>query len=453
MQKKILEFVNRHSLFVPGDRVLAAVSGGADSVCLLTLLCRMQGTLDISAIHAVHMHHGLRGPEADRDAAFTEELCKKLNVPCTVVYRDVTRYAEKNGFSVEEAGRILRYEAFDEIVQEHGLTKIAVAHHQDDEAETILHHLVRGSGLKGLSGIPLSRGLIVRPLLCVDRAEIEVFLAAEGIAYCCDSTNADSDYTRNKIRNRLIPIASELNEHAVANICQAGAFIGQADAYFESMAMERFAAWGRSVPEDGTLSVWYPADSLMAEPELVRTYIIRYMLRRCSDSLKDITAQHVFQIQALTAMPTGSHLDLPGRLAAEREYGFLRIFCMSADENDDISLPALHFRRFSAYNAGEIPKKQYTKWLDYDKIKGMLSVRTRQSGDYLTIGSDRRKRLKAYLIDEKIPRHQRSRIPLLTEENHVVWIIGYRISEYYKITEETKTILEVTVDGGENHGR
>lgn len=450
MQKRILEFVNRHGLFTPGDRVLAAVSGGADSVCLLTLLCRLQGTLGLSAIHAVHMHHGLRGPEADRDAAFTEELCRKLEVPCTVVYRDVTRYAEINGFSAEEAGRILRYETFDEIVQEQGLTKIAVAHHQDDEAETILHHLVRGSGLKGLSGIPLSRGLIVRPLLCVDRAEIEAFLAAEGIPYCCDSTNADSSYTRNKIRNRLIPIARELNGQAVANICQAGAFIGQADAYFENVAAKRFTTRGHC---DERAAVLYPADSLLAEPEIVRSYVIRHLLGRCTDSLKDITAQHIFQIQALAAMPTGSHLDLPGRLAAEREYGFLKIFRMSTDENEDISLPALHFRRFSAYNAGEIPKKQYTKWLDYDKIKGMLSVRTRQSGDYLTIGSGGSKRLKAYLIDEKIPRHLRSRLPLLTEENHVVWIIGYRISEYYKITEETKTILEVTVDGGENYGR
>lgn len=449
MQKKVLNFIRQQHMFDTGDRVLAAVSGGADSVCLLTLLCRLQKTLGLESIYAVHMHHGLRGQEADRDAAYVAELCRKLQVPCIVVYRDVSDYAKNNGCSVEEAGRILRYEVFSQILLNNGLNKIAVAHHRDDHAETILHHLVRGSGLKGLAGIVPVREGIVRPLLCVGRKEIEAFLRGRKIAWCEDSTNDTEDYTRNKIRRSWIPLALELNDRAVENICQAGRFIRQADDYFEEQAQalfEQYGTWGQA---GGALFAEYPTGCLSGQAEIIQAYVIRVMLRQCLDTLKNITSQHIFQIRELLEKQTGSHVDLPGLAAAERDYNKLRIFSRKTAENDKKSLPDLHFRKFSSYNAEEIPKNQYTKWFDYDKIKGMLSVRTRKSGDYLTIGSGRKKQLKAYLIDEKIPQRIRAEIPLLAEENHIIWIIGYRISEYYKITNETKTILEVTVDGGE----
>ena len=454
MCENVLDYIRQEHMFDSGDRVLIAVSGGADSVCLLSLLCRFQEQLGIKALSVIHIHHGLRGQEADRDARFVKELCDTLKVPCRICCHDVASYADRHGYSIEEAGRIIRYRVFAEEAARVGANKVAVAHHRDDGVETILHHLLRGSGLKGLAGIPAVRDNIVRPLLCVGKEEIEGYLAAGQISYCLDSTNATDQYTRNKIRHQLIPLALQINERAAENIRQAGRFMGQADEYLESQAAKLF---GQSVicEETGDYrQAVIPVSILKEHPEIIRTYVIRQMIRSCSLSIKDITAEHIYQVLGLLEKSTGAHIDLPGRLSAEREYGMIRVFCgTGAFECREPALPTLHFRKRLAADGQEIPKNQYTKWFDYDKIKGTLSARTRSAGDYIMIHSGKHKSLKSYLVDEKVAQRQRDKILLLAEENHVVWIVGYRISEYYKITKETKVILEVTIDGGKKHGR
>ena len=478
MRKRVEEFIREHKMLEPGSRVIVGVSGGADSVCLLQVLFELRESLGVQ-LRAVHVHHGLRGEEADRDAAFVEELCGRLGLECTVVHRDVRGYAAQQGISEEEAGRELRYEIFKEMadgwdeecgsgIMEAGWQidrtggndrpcRIAVAHHQEDQAETILHNLFRGSGLKGLGGMAPVRGQVIRPLLCVSRSEIEAYLRERGIGYCTDSTNGTLDYTRNRLRNHLIPeICQEINAGAVEHIVAAGQRMAQADAYLEQQAMAVWENYGTD--NDGMLRggrCGIQAEVLESQPDILKGYVIRHMVKLRTGSMKDITAAHIEQIVGLVKLGTGKQISLPYHLTAWMEYGVLWI----GDKDfrncvDNSKQPAeLSMTHFPYEKHQEIPQNRYTKWFDYDKIKGALSVRTRQTGDYITLTDGKHKTVKSYMIDEKIPKEQRDKVLLLAEGSHILWIVGYRISEYYKVTESTKNILQVQADGGEEHGR
>ncbi len=245
-ETKVRKTVEEYHMLEPGSRVIAAVSGGADSVCLLALLEEMRTSPGIR-LRAVHVHHGLREGEADRDAEFVEDLCAALDVPCHIIKVNVLQLAEEKGLSEEEAGRCLRYQVFEEEAaawegedaEESGvLVRVAVAHHRDDQAETILHNMFRGSGLLGLRGIPYVRGRIIRPLLDCGRREILRWLSERGLSFVEDSTNSGDHYTRNRIRGRLLPlIESEVNRGAVGNILRVGRLAGQADGYLRDQAV------------------------------------------------------------------------------------------------------------------------------------------------------------------------------------------------------------------------
>lgn len=457
MQKRVKEYMREHRMVEAGDRVLVGLSGGADSVCLLCLLYEMQEELNIE-ISALHVHHGLRGQEADRDRKYAEELCRKLKVPCFVVHRDVAAYANAKGLSTEEAGRILRYEAFEEEAKRLGEdgtgVKIAVAHHGDDQAETILHNLLRGSGLKGLGGMPPVRDKIIRPLLCCSRVEILEYLRQKRLNYCEDSTNAESDYTRNKLRNQILPLlVSQINQGAVEHILQAGEIASQADEYLVRKAKEILLEYGRGENERVEIS----RKILWEQETILQTYIIFEMLQKWAGNRKDIASCHVELIRELLKKEVGAQVDLPYALTAGVTYDDLWIekkvpFDLT-DKQEEKPLPALVFTCFSYEKHMKIPEKRYTKWFDYDKIESTLSVRIRQTGDYMVLKDGGRKTVKAFMIDEKIPREQREQIPVLAEKNHVLWIVGYRISEYYKVTDQTRQVLQVEMNEGENHGR
>lgn len=466
MKKETLDFIKKHHMLSPGDRVVAGVSGGADSVCLLHLLWCLKKELGIE-LKAIHVHHGLRGEEADRDADFTAAFCRQLGIPCEVVRIRADLEAEKQGISVEEAGRNARYRIMEEAAavweqertgkgktsagsaQEAYTVKIAVAHHGDDSAETILHNLFRGSGLKGLSGIAPVRGRIIRPLLCVGREDILAYLEEEGLDFVTDSTNGEDDYTRNRIRNRILPlITSEINEKAVANILRAGELMESADRYFEKRAGEWLLEHGRA----GRTTL--PADAFSEEETVLQGYIIRDILKGMGCPLKDVTARHAEEILSLLKKQSGRKADLPYGISVRREYGELKFTKKNElQEGETPELPQLNMRKFPREKQHNFPKNQYTKWFDYDRIKVALSVRYRQTGDYITLPGGGRKSVKSFMIDEKIPAGKRGGIALLAEGSHILWIIGYRISEYYKVTEETKNILEVRLDGGTDGGR
>lgn len=472
MLKKVRDYIVEYRMLQPGDRVIVALSGGADSVCLLSVLKEIVDEEDElkAELMAVHVHHGLRGKEADRDGAFAGELCRRLGIPFAMVFRDVAGYAAEQGLSTEEAGRVLRYQALQEEADAWGAKKIALAHHKDDNAETILHHLLRGSGLKGLGGMRPVQGNRIRPLLCVGREEIEGYLTERGLGWCEDSTNASDDYTRNRIRNQVMPLLKAcVNERAADNILRAGEVFAEADDYLEGAARRVWdqagsvgyggadrkeqAGCGGDIPRVPA-EACLPLAVLEKQEKIIRTYLYRHMFMLLGCGTKDVTSRHYRLMDEVMAGGTGARCDLPGGLSAVRGYEDFRMEKKAAVGKMEGNLQkTLHFKTFSRQNQGEIPKNQYTKWFDYDRIKGTLSVRNRRSGDYITLAGGGTKTLHRYMIDEKIPRELRDQITVLAEGNHVLWIVGYRIGEYYKITEDTKTILQVTADGGEEHGR
>ena len=330
LKEKVLSYIRTHNMLAPGQRVVAGLSGGADSVCLLSLLADLREEYSLE-LRAVHVHHGLRGEEADRDAAFSRELCRSLGVPFSLAFVNVKEEAGKRRISEEEAGRILRYQVFEreagrweqELRREKTAepdgsqpesVKIAVAHHGDDSAETILYQLFRGSGLKGLSGIPPARGNIIRPLLCAERREIIAYLEEKGLPFVTDSTNLENDYARNKIRNQILPMAvQEINQGAADHIRRAGELIGEADRFFEERAermletlLETEALETGETKEQGSESAALSVSGLLEFSHIEASYAVRAVFKRKKWPLRDVTSGHIESVLALLRGRTGA---------------------------------------------------------------------------------------------------------------------------------------------------
>lgn len=352
---EIKRYIEANQLIRPGDGVVVGLSGGPDSVFLLYALHTLQPRMGFT-LRAVHVHHGIRGAEADRDEAFSEKLCAKLDIPFQAVHVAAPAYAAQHGLSLEEAARILRYEALEAARQQLGQTRaawIAVAHHLDDQAETVLHNLVRGAGLRGLAGMENRRNHVIRPLLSIKREDILKWLKQYDIPYVTDSTNADPHYTRNRIRSTVLPELREINPEASAHIAHSAALLREADAYFHALALQYVDAHATltvapdsanaidrdahthpqtavfqdapvPLPEPGASanatilrSIALPVTALREYPELVRQYVYSELLRRIGTPQKDWSAVHYRDIDRLIFGPGGAHLDLPYRMSAE----------------------------------------------------------------------------------------------------------------------------------------
>lgn len=450
--EKALEWLERYHMIREGETVIVGVSGGADSVCLLFVLKKYQ-ELHPFTMEVVHVEHGIRGQESLEDAGFVKELCDRLKVPFHLEQKDVKALAAQEGLSVEEAGRMARYAAFEEWRQKTGGCAIAVAHHANDQAETILWNLIRGSGVRGMSGIQPVNGYVIRPLLGCTREEIEAWLREQQICYRTDRTNLEDTYTRNKLRLKVLPyLEQECNPRACAHIAMAGERLRKVEDYLEGQACRRAEKIGRFSEGESRLE----RKGLLEEAEILQEYLLRYAIQRTGAGLKDISSGHVERLQRLAAGRSGTQLDLPGRLKGVCSGPWLILTVRKQEEGQvphPVSVPIpgeanwAGFRiqtRIEEYRGQIIPQKKYTKWFDYDTIKDTIQLRSRQSGDYFigdSLGG--RRKLKKYFIDEKIPREEREQIPLLAEGSHIIWCVGYRISEAYKITKETRRMLVV----------
>lgn len=463
IQEKVRNFIEENHMIEEGDAVLAAVSGGADSLCMLFLLNAFCAELNFT-LFAVHVEHGIRGQESLKDAGFVEEICARLCIPCKVCRCRALEYAKQHKLTLEEGARELRYQLAQKTAKEFGANKIAVAHNQNDCAETMLFHLARGSGLLGLCGIRPVRGQIIRPLLCVERGEIEGYLAGQGQEFCIDRTNEELQYTRNKIRHQLLPLMTQINGNAVSHMGQAAAVVAETAELVGELSRQAAEKYVCRCEEGIRIS-----HSLLTEPPVVARAVLHGVLVGAAKSSKDISRVHVQQLWHLFARQSGKEAGLPYGLRARRTYeGILLQMGEGRKAGQMIQpvsweLPLDGSLRIPSYGYTisthvlekmpeneEIPKKMYTKWLDYDKIKNTTRLRTRQQQDYLVINQEgKRKKLKKYFIDEKIPSDRRNQILLLADGSHILWVIGYRISEDVKVTEHTKRILEIHVDGGE----
>ena len=446
IEEKVFSYIREHHMLKPGDRVVAGISGGADSVCLLFVLLEWAKVCPLE-LAIVHVNHGIR-KEAGEDAAYVKSLCEAHCLPFYLVEKDVRERAEQEKCSEEEAGRKTRYEAFEAVAKEIGADYIAVAHNSNDRSETMLFHLFRGSGIKGLGSIQPVRDNIIRPILCLERKEIEAYLEDRGITYCQDATNATDDYTRNRIRHHILPYAEEhVVQGAIAHMARSAEMLSETEDYLEQqtrMELQRCATENEAGYE---ISV----EAYLACHPVLQKRILHTIVKGLSPHQKDISYVHIADLRGLFTKTGNRSVDLPFGIRGKREYDKVSVGIVNEEEFLPVEECELQFTLldadFSHKIGEEVPQNQYTKWFDYDKIKGCLTVRTRNTGDYLTIadgaGGMRHKTLKDYMIAAKIPKDTRDRIPVLSEGSHVLWLVGYRISEYYKISENTKRILQV----------
>ncbi|MCI8893793.1 MAG: tRNA lysidine(34) synthetase TilS [Lachnospiraceae bacterium] len=500
--KKVLSFVREHHMIEESDHILAAVSGGGDSVCLLLMLQRLGEAIPMR-LSVIHVEHGIRGEASRADADFVRRLCQERGIPCFVYECDAIAYARDHGMGLEEGARALRYELFETCRREQKADKIAVAHNQNDCAETVLFHMARGTGLRGLQGIPPARGNIIRPLLCMERREIEDYLQAQGQGYCTDATNQELVYSRNKLRHQALPVLEEINPKAVGHICQAAGSVAEVWGLLEQLVQEARQRWIRMGGAGNRREAGYfLEEGIVQEPPLVRRTLVMELLGECGGSRKDLTGIHVAQVLGLLDHQVGRRISLPYGMQAYRTYGGIELWqtgCSTEAGADGcspepgaggcgtepgpggasieagpggrgtawepggrgIALEPGQSRELRAYGLSisarllekkadlqEIPKKKYTKWFDYDKIKIGLLLRNPQPEDYLVIDSQgRTQSLKKYFVNAKVPARQRGEQLVLADGSHVLWAVGGRISEAYKVTGATTRILEVNAVG------
>lgn len=476
--QKILDTIRENQMILPGMHVLAGVSGGADSVCLLYTLKEYQRECRF-ALTVIHVEHGIRGEESLQDADFVERLCRQLEIPCHVVHRDVPELAARSGASLEEAAREVRYQVFDEMMDRMQADVTAVAHNENDQAETVLWNLMRGSALKGLGGMQPVRGRLIRPLLFTSREDIERILRDRGISYRTDRTNLETEYTRNRLRLELIPYVEEhLNRKAVKHITEAAGNLREAQSYIERRTDDAAGSCIETVSEGLVLKLpEYRQEDPYIQGELLRTCIRRSLGER---GLKDFGRVHIEMLRDLAEKPCGKELNLPGGLSVYRQNEEI-LFCKKQASGDgchgrDTSLPD---RTPDSRRNGEkeyilpvngtaeidgilvqteqipgsmvkrdeiLSEKKYTKWLSCDTIINNVCFRKRRTGDYLVVNAGGgKKKLKDYMIDQKIPQKKRDQMWLVADGSHVLWIPGYRISEAAKVTEETGQVLKITL--------
>lgn len=462
MIDKVRKYILTNKLIENGDTLIMGISGGADSICLLCVLGILKDEMKLKLL-AVHINHGLRETAA-RDQKYTEDMCKRFGIECKSVAVNVNEYVNENHVSTEEAGRILRYNAFEKIgagISKH--FKIAVAHNMDDNAETMLLNIIRGTGIKGLSGISSKRENVIRPLLCVTRAEIEKYLDSMNISFCTDETNLTDDYSRNKIRHNVIPVFNEINKSSIERMNALSNQISLAENFLEIESNKIISKVLKIEGNDLLISL----EDILTCHQYIRSRVLLEILGKAAGKKKDIGQNHIDILAGLINNQVGKSLSLPYGVWAYREYACIRLTKEKKEKNNEIFVTDIVVNGYTEFkNEGrlqtelvnarniivdDIPLALYEKWFDYDKLEidinegnSKLVLRTREDNDYICINDKgSKKKLKSYMVDEKIPSSYRDIIPVLAIGSKIVWIVGYRDSSAYRIDNNTKKVLKI----------
>ena len=463
MYKKVMSYIKDNNLINPKDRILVALSGGPDSVCLLNILYNLKEELDIE-IGAAHLNHMLRDEDAFQDEEYVKNLCESFDIPCFVKRVDINKYSKENKMSSEMAGRDARYNFFDEVIREHGYNKIATAHNANDQAETILFRLMRGTGIEGLCGIKVCRDKIIRPILCLSRKEVEEYIEVNNLKPRIDKTNFEKIYNRNKIRLDILPYIKEnFNEDIIQTLNRMSVLLQKDNEFIEKSARSFYEKY--CVEQQDYFII---KKKMFDNHEAVVTRVIRYALTNFSKTHYDFEMKHIYDICNLAKNNSGKVIDLPNKIYAENIYGDIYIKERIINNNihvkqeikinkDDIDGKKIAFQNniieFSLVNNDSslnLKQNILIRYFDFDKINNFISLRNRKNGDKINpLGMSGSKKLKDIFIDMKIPKEERDSVPLLCFDENISWIVGLRVSEEYKITNKTKNILKVIVKGKE----
>lgn len=464
LPERALATIRKHDLIPPGTRVLAAVSGGADSVALALVLARLTatGALDCTLAGLAHLHHGLRGADADADQAFVEALAARLGVPCVTERQDVAARAREAGESIEAAARRARYAFLDEAAATLGATRIATGHTADDQAETLLLRLLRGAGLPGLSAIRPRNGLVIRPLLDAGRAEVEAYLTAEGEAWRDDASNADRGIPRNRVRHELMPVLTAIAGPSVTGVLARTAALIRDDA--EELDRQAIEMARRDVLLDGNgldmCGTRMAIAGLAAAGPALGRRIVRTALAAAAGG-RFHSLEHVEAVRSLIKGGSPSSVQVPGAVA-RRDGSAIRV------DAAPVTAGAAPFEaRLEVPGSVELPEAGVTIAASVGPCPGdvarlesrgdtvalqgvddaVLSVRSRRPGDvFRPLGAPGRRKVQDLFVDRKLARSERDRVPLVVDgKGRIVWVVGHAIADEFRVTAPGERVLLLNV--------
>lgn len=454
MKEEVLKTIKDHNLIGVGEHVVIGVSGGPDSMALLYILLDIKKDIPFS-ICVAHVNHGVRGKAADKDEEFVKRICERLNLPFHSIRVDMNKYAKNYNMTAEEAGRKLRYDFFRKVLSKHGKGKIAVAHNKNDQAETLIMRFMRGTGIDGLKGIPYKRGNIIRPLLDIDRKVIEAYIEENKIQTRVDKTNLEPIYSRNKIRLELIPYIKEnFNPNIIDTLARFSKLVSTESEFLNKITCETY---DKVLKKRGKDSIILDREKFNLLHRSMKQRVVRNTLEDIHGNLQGFTESHINSIIKLFSEGgTGKVIHLIHNIIAKTSYEDLIIekenhlkvkdYSHKLNINGSIYVEELDcYLKTKLVSKGECEidfSNRFIKYFDYDMISNCLYVRNRRNGDrFNPIGMEGTKKLKNFFIDEKVPKEERDFIPLIVTGEDIVWVLGHRISEKYKITEKTKNII------------
>lgn len=469
IERKIEDFIRQNNLLPSDSKILLAVSGGADSVALLKILVslKLSGRIN-NDFHIAHINHLLRAEKSLEDEKFVKTLAEQYKLPITVEQVDVKKYAQLNKLSIETAGRNLRLKKLAETTQRHNCLCIATAHQKNDNAETIIHHILRGTGFKGLAGIRpkavLNGSTFIRPLLCLSREEIENYLVSQNVKWQTDHTNMDCRFTRNRIRHRILPI---LQRQATGNIIELLFVLSQHCLAF-SEAIERQAkeAWQECVINQSEHFVSVDTDGFNDYPSLLKVEIIQNAIQHCGIGLQKITTEHYDRIiKFLKDTRTGKALQLPNKAIIKKQQ---KSFCLGYPETcTEKPEPVILKIPGSVYFSGWIieteivpadkcniksikqKKDNFIEWFDFEQIKPPLIARCRQEGDkFRPFGLDVSKKIGKFITSAKLDLDWRKKTFIICDSRKILWLVPIRRSSEAVITGKSRRLLQIKIKNG-----
>jgi len=450
--KKVNQTIKKHSMLKGGERVLVGLSGGPDSVSLLHILNELREEWRLS-LYALYVDHGLRPGKTPYEIDFCAELTERLKVPFGVKKVDVREFSDKENLGIQEAARHLRYLAFEEHAFQIEADRIATGHNADDQAETLVMRLLRGSGPKGLSGIPPVRGMFIRPLIMVKRSEIEKYLDERGIGFVIDTSNLKQDYLRNRLRHEVMPILKKYNPDLTGTLCRTANILREENEYMEIAVTKSLMRLISRKTDDKIELFISPLENM--EKVILRRALIRAIEE--TRGLRGVGLEHIEEIISLIKTgSSGSRIYLPGGLRVIKDYSTLIITSAAPRKlgehvlqvPGEIVLKEAGLVLISSVNddsAGTGDGKTEAAF-DFDMLRFPLKVRSRQAGDFFyPSGFGKRKKLQDYFVDEKVPRDTRDTVPLLLSGEDIIWVVGYRMDDRYRISPSCARTLKVIV--------
>lgn len=457
MRQKILQYIQKHGMIKKGDRILVAVSGGPDSISLLHILKSIQKEYQLELM-VLHVNHLLRGWEAEEDQEYVKNLCKDWGIPCYIQRTDVKKISEKKGISIEEAGREVRYDCFYEMKERFHLQKIALGQHGDDNAETVLMRMIRGTGPQGLAGIPPHRkDGIIRPLLSCSREEIETYCRKHQLYPRIDESNLEPIYFRNKIRLEIIPYLEQYNSNIKLHLQHLAEIMTEQQEYIQQ---EIETLWRKNIKKNQN-SILLSVGWLCGLTTFQQKEMLRKSIKWVKNNLKEIEFTHIRLIieKLHEEEKTIWILHLPEKIRVERRYGQVIIkkedrkqekisFCCPLSIGKRYHIPELN-KEFHVYlekpKEIDIIKNNTNKfYFDYEKVGTKLLLRNRRSGDkFQPLHGNGTKKLKDYFIDLKVPKEKRDKIPIIVGKKGIIWVVGYQVDKKYIVDQDTKTVLTI----------